>query len=121
MQGLDTLQKRGGLATKQIFVAGGGARSDEVCQITASQFGIPVYRTQTHEACGIGAALCAFVSKGIFSSYEEGLPQMVHVKDEFLPDKNDHAVYRELYERIFVKMFSKLSPLYQEIDEIIRS
>ncbi|MDR3284416.1 MAG: FGGY-family carbohydrate kinase [Treponema sp.] len=120
MQGLETLQKRGKLTTKKIFVAGGGARSDEVCQITASQFGIPVYRTQTHEACGIGEALCAFVSKGIFSSYEEGLQHMVHVKDEFLPDKNDHAVYRELYERIFVKVFSKLSPLYQEINEIIR-
>jgi sugar (pentulose or hexulose) kinase len=119
MQGLDTLQRRGGLTTKQLFVAGGGARSDEVCQITASQFGIPVYRTQTHEACGIGQALCAFVSSGIFSSYEEGLAQMVHVKDEFLPNTADRAVYRELYERIFVKMFSKLSPLYQEIAEIM--
>jgi sugar (pentulose or hexulose) kinase len=119
VQGLDTLQKRGKFTTKKLFVAGGGAKSDEVCQITASQFGIPVHRIQTHEACGLGAAICAFVSKGIFSSYDEGLQQMVHIKDEFLPDKNDHAVYRELYERIFVKIFSKLSPLYQEIDEII--
>jgi sugar (pentulose or hexulose) kinase len=119
MQGLDTLQKRGNFTTKKIFVAGGGAKSDEVCQITASQFGLPVYRIQTHEAGGIGAALTAFVSKGLFSSYEQGLDEMVHIKDEFLPDKNDHAVYRALYERIFVKLFAKLSPLYQEIDEIL--
>jgi sugar (pentulose or hexulose) kinase len=119
MQGLDTLQRRGGLTTRHVFVAGGGSRSDEVCQITASQFGLPVYRTQTHETCGIGQALCAFVSAGVFSSYEEGLARMVRVKDEFLPVKADHAIYRDLYERIFVKMFGKLSALYQEIDEII--
>jgi sugar (pentulose or hexulose) kinase len=119
MQGLATLQKRGRFTTKKIFVAGGGAKSDEVCQITASQFGLPVYRTQTHEAGGIGAALTAFVSKGIFSSYEQGLGEMVHIKDEFLPNKADHAVYEALYERIFVKLFGKLSPLYREIDEIL--
>ncbi|MDR0718556.1 MAG: FGGY-family carbohydrate kinase [Treponema sp.] len=121
MQGLEVLNKRGNLTTKEIFVAGGGARSDEVCQITASQFGLPVYRTQTYETCGIGSALTAFVSKGIFSSYEEGLKEMVQIKDEFLPDKNDHSIYRELYEKVFTKMFNKLSPLYQEINEIIRS
>jgi sugar (pentulose or hexulose) kinase len=120
MQGLETLQKRGKLTTKKLFVAGGGSRSDEVCKITASQFGLPVYRTQTYEACGIGEVLTAFVAKGIFSSYEEGLQEMVHIKDEFLPDQKDHGIYRELYERIFTKLFSKLSPLYQEINDIIR-
>jgi sugar (pentulose or hexulose) kinase len=120
MQGLDTLQTRGKLKVTKLFVAGGGSKSEEVCKITASQFGLPVYRTQTYEACGIGEALTAFVAKGFFSSYEEGLHQMVQVKDEFLPNKTEHQIYRELYERIFLKLFNKLSPLYQEIDEIIR-
>ena len=120
MQGLDALQTRGKLKVSKLFVAGGGSKSDEVCRITASQFGLPVYRTQTYEACGIGGALTAFTAKGIFASYEEGLRRMVHVKDEFLPDPAAHQLYRELYERIFLKLFGKLSPLYQEIDAIIR-
>jgi sugar (pentulose or hexulose) kinase len=118
LQGLETLQKRGRLTTESLFVAGGGARSDEVCRITASQFGLPVYRTQTHEACGIGQALCAFVSRGVFASYEEGLAQMVHIKDEFLPNAADHARYRALYDGVFVKVFNKLSSLYKEINAI---
>jgi sugar (pentulose or hexulose) kinase len=120
MRGLESLQKRGKFTTKKIFVAGGGAKSDEVCQITASQFGLPVYRTQTHEAGGIGAALCAFVAKGVFASYEEGLSAMVHIKDEFLPNEADHAIYRQLYERVFIKLFDKLSPIYEAINDIIK-
>jgi sugar (pentulose or hexulose) kinase len=94
LQGLESLQTRGKLNITKIFVAGGGSQSDEICRITASQFGLPVYRTQTYEACGIGEAIAAFVSKGIFSSYEQGVGEMVSVMDEFLPDKTDHAIYR---------------------------
>jgi sugar (pentulose or hexulose) kinase len=120
LEGLRTMEKRGGLKITEIFVAGGGSQSAEICRITASQFGMPVYRTQTHEAGGVGASLCAFVSQGVFSSYEEGLAQMVHIKDQFLPDNTAHEIYRELYERIFTKLFSRLSPLYREINHILR-
>jgi sugar (pentulose or hexulose) kinase len=59
------------------------------------------------------------VSKGIFSSYEEAIAAMSHVTDTFEPNKADHAIYEELYSRIFEKMFKKLSPLYQEIGSIL--
>jgi sugar (pentulose or hexulose) kinase len=83
-------------------------------------FGLPVYRIQTYEATGIGSSMAAFVSKGIFSSYEEAIKEMVHIKDEFLPETRAHEVYEQLYSRIFEKMFVKLSPLYQEIGTILR-
>jgi sugar (pentulose or hexulose) kinase len=120
MEGLRGMEKRGKLSVKSLFVAGGGSQSDEICRITASMFGLPVYRIQTYEATGIGSSMAAFVSKGIFSSYEEAITAMVHVKDEFLPDAKMHEVYEQLYGRIFEKMFVKLSPLYQEIGTILR-
>jgi sugar (pentulose or hexulose) kinase len=119
MEGMRSLEKRGGLQVKEIFVGGGGAQSDEVCRITASQFGLPVYRTQTHEAAGIGAALASFVAQGVFSSWEEGVREMVHIKDEFLPDQAEHRIYEDLYGKIFAKVFDRLSPLYRDIDGII--
>jgi sugar (pentulose or hexulose) kinase len=119
LDGLRNMEKRGKLRVAKLFVAGGGSKSAEVCRITASQFGLPVYRIQTHEATGIGASLAAFVAQGVFSSYEEGLKAMVHVQDEFLPGKEDQRIYRELYEGIFKKIFTKLAPLYEEIDAII--
>ncbi len=119
MEGLQTIEKRGKLKIKKLFVAGGGSRSDEICQITANMFGLPVYRTQTHEVCGIGSAMTAFVAKGVFASYEEGMKSMVHIKDEFLPDKAEHRIYSRLYDNVFIKTFDKLSPLYKKINDII--
>jgi sugar (pentulose or hexulose) kinase len=116
MEGLRGMEKRGKIQVKRLYVAGGGSQSAEVCRITASQFGLPVYRTQTHEVTGIGAAMAAFVAKGIFSSYNEGIEAMVHIKDEFLPDMKIHAVYEEIYNEIFEKIFDKLSPLYTKIE-----
>ena len=63
----------------------------------------------------IGAAMTAFVAKGIFSSYNEGIRAMVHIKDEFIPDMKVHAIYEELYNEVFDKIFDKLSPLYAKI------
>jgi sugar (pentulose or hexulose) kinase len=83
-------------------------------------FGLPVYRIQTYEAAGIGSSMAAFVSLGIFSSWEEGIAAMSHIKDEFLPNEEDHKIYKELYEKIFKKIFDKLSPLYQELSGIIK-
>jgi sugar (pentulose or hexulose) kinase len=119
IDGLRTMEKRGNLSVKEIYVAGGGSQSAEVCRITASMFGIPVYRAQTHETAGIGSSLTAFVAQGVFSSYEEGIKAMVHIKDEFIPDPAEHEVYARLYEKVFKKIFGKLSPLYQELNGII--
>jgi sugar (pentulose or hexulose) kinase len=119
LEGLRLMEKRGKLRVTSLFVAGGGSQSDEICRITASQFGLPVYRVQTHEATGLGSAISAFTAKGIFSSYEEAIGEMVHIKDEFKPDDRIHEVYQELYTRIFEKIFAKLAPLYQEINTIL--
>ncbi|GHU43492.1 carbohydrate kinase [Spirochaetia bacterium] len=120
MEGLRGMEKRGKLKVKSLYVAGGGSQSDEICRITASMFGLPVYRTQTYEAAGIGSALTAFVSKGIFSSYEEAVGAMVHIKDEFLPNNREHKLYEQLHERVFVKIFEKIAPLYEDMHNILQ-
>jgi sugar (pentulose or hexulose) kinase len=119
MEGLRSMEKRGGMKIRSLYVAGGGSRSNEVCGITASMFGIPVYRIQTHEAAGIGAALAAFKALGAFDSWEEGVLSMVHVKDEFLPDRRASEIYEALYQKVFSRIFAKLSPLYGELRKVL--
>jgi sugar (pentulose or hexulose) kinase len=119
MDGLRGMEKRGKLKVKELYVAGGGSQSGEICRLTASMFGLPVYRTQTHEVTAIGSSLAAFVAQGFFSSYEEGIKAMVHIKDEFIPDPGEHEIYGELYQEVFSKIFDRLSPLYERIGEII--
>ena len=118
IEGLRAIEKRGKTNVEQLFVAGGGSQSREICQITANMFGLPLYRIQTHEVSGMGSALIGFVSKGVFSSYAEAVESMVHIQDEFLPDPEEHEIYNRLYEQAYCKLFERLAPLYQVIDNI---
>lgn len=114
MDGLYNLEKRSKTKIESIYLAGGGSQSDEICQITANMFGLPVYRIQTYEACGLGSSMVAFVSRGIFKDYDEAIASMVHIKDEFHPNMEEYKIYKDLYSDIFTKIFKKLEPLYRK-------
>lgn len=118
MDGLYTMERRGKLKFKQLFVAGGGAQSDEICQITANMFGLPVYRIQTHEASGLGSSIVAFVAKGVFPGINEAVQHMVHIKSSFMPDMEEHEIYQDLYKEVFTKIFPRLLPLYKKTSNL---
>lgn len=118
MDGMRHMEKRGDFRFEEIRVGGGGAQSSEICQITADMFGLPVVRTQTYEVSGIGSAIPAFVSLGVFDSYKEALHHMVYKKDVFLPDKKQHAVYQKLYEDVYKQIYPKLSEIYMRMSKI---
>jgi sugar (pentulose or hexulose) kinase len=112
MEGLENIEKRGKIKAKRLFVAGGGSQSPEILQITANMFGLPVRRVHTHEVTGLGSSLVAFVSQGVYKSYGEAVAAMVHPQAPFEPDPAQRALYRRLYEEIYVKVFDKLKPFY---------
>ena len=117
---LDIMQKRAKRRVDEVFVGGGGARSDIVCQITADVFGIPVKRIQTHEACSVGAAMVAFLALGVFRDYDEAIAHMVHVADVFKPRKTEHETYMDLYSGAYCKVFRRLEPVYRRIIKITK-
>lgn len=114
IDGLKTIEKRGHIKVKRLFAAGGGSQSNEICQITANMFGLPLCRIQTYEVSGLGSSMIAFVSLGIFADMEEAITSMVHIRDEFMPDRSEHMVYEKIYNEIFSKIFKKLLPLYKK-------
>ena len=113
MEGMKSIEKRTGKRTESIYLAGGGSLGDEICQITADMFGVPVNRIQTHEAAVIGSSILTFCAIGHFASVREGIEKMVHVKDTFLPDMKVHKRYDLIYHKIFSRIFDKLKPLYE--------
>jgi len=119
MDGLYTMEKRGKVKIKKLFLAGGGSQSDTICQITANMFGLPAYRIQTFEATGLGSAMVAFVATGVHKDIHEAAAKMVRVKDEFLPDMKEHEIYKLLFKDVFSKVFEKLLPLYKTYEEHI--
>ncbi len=120
MDGMYSMQRRSGQVIKEIFVAGGGSQSDEICQITANMFGLPVIRIQTHEASGLGASIAGFVAMGEFQSYEEAISHMVHIKDTFQPNMEEHIVYEKLYKYVYKRIYPRLLPLYRKIKYLTR-
>lgn len=121
MDGMRLMERRSGHEFKEIYLGGGGSQSDEICQITADMFGIPAIRVQTYEVTGIGCAMTAFVGIGAFAGYKEAVESMVHKKDIFLPDMNQHKIYAVLYEDVFKNIYGKLAPLYERLHEIYHS
>jgi len=115
-EGLKRMSKRGKQEIKELFVGGGGSQSDEICQIAANMFGLPVSRIQTHEACGLGSSMVGFVSCGIFNSIEDAIKNMVRTKDTFKPDMKEHQKYVNYY-KVYDKMYRKLEPLYINLRE----
>lgn len=113
MYGLYTMSKRGKQTIREIYVGGGGSQSNEICQLSADMFGLPVKRIQTHEACGLGAAIVGFISLGVYKDADEAINYMVKTKDIFEPNMIKHDFYYKTYKSVYSKMARRLVPLYQ--------
>ena len=104
-EGLLTIEKNQKQKLTSLMVSGGGSQCDEICQITADIFGLPVSRTQTNETTSIGAALAGFLAAKVFEKPEDAVKAMVHVTKTFEPIKENV----ELYKYYFAE-FEKIYP-----------
>ena len=98
---------------KAIRISGGGASSDQICQLYSDLFNIPVERVQTVEAASLGAAIGGFLSLGVYSDVEEAVNNMVRVTKTFQPRKENALVYKELYENAYSKIYKSISKLHR--------
>lgn len=115
---MKAMERRGNKHITELFVGGGGSKSDLACQILADTFGLPVKRIHTHEASSIGAAMVCFVSKGEFKSFDEGIESMVHISDVFTPDEKNHEVYMNMYNKVYRKIYKNVRPLYATMNDL---
>ena len=89
---------------KQFTVSGGGAQSDEICQIMADIFNKPLKRGKTHESSALGAAILTAYGINQFASVEEAVKNMVAYKDTFEPNPEHAKIYKALFEKVYLKM-----------------
>ncbi len=117
-EGLEKVEKAGGVKVEKVAVSGGASQSDEICKITADIFNRPMIKGRTHETSGLGAAIATAVGIGIFPSFKAAVEHMVSVKTVFQPDPVNVTIYRNLYRRVYRKIYGALEPLYAEIKAI---
>ena len=117
-EGKEKIEKVSKTKINQLAVSGGASQSNEICQIAADIFNLPVVRGRTAETSGLGAAILTAFGTGHFKSVEDAVKEMVNLRDEFLPNQAHNEIYDRMYKRVYKKMYKKLEPFYHEIRKI---
>jgi len=47
--------------------------------------------------------------------FDTAIKEMTRLGDTFEPNPQAHAIYKELYHRVYQKMYGRLKPLYEGI------
>jgi len=118
LEGLHKMEKKGKQKVNKLAVSGGASQSDEICQISADIFNLPLVRGKTWETSGLGAAIVTAAGLGVYPSVGAAIKNMVGYKKIFEPDRKNAKIYQELFERVYKNIYKALCPLYKEIRDI---
>jgi sugar (pentulose or hexulose) kinase len=118
-EGAERSVKRSKIPIQELRVSGGGSQSKVAMQITADIFGLPVRRPHTFETSGLGAAIDAAVGVGIHPNFNSAVYQMTHIGETFEPNLMHHEKYDQLYNSVYLKMYKRLHPLYDAIQDFV--
>lgn len=117
-QGAELTQDKNGVPITEVRATGGGSRSDSIVQMTADIFGLPVYRPRTPETSMLGAAMDAAVGLKLYPDVPAAVRAMAPAGDFFVPNRDNERIYRELYERVYLRTYDRLLPLNRDIQQI---
>jgi sugar (pentulose or hexulose) kinase len=117
-EGAERTSRRSHIPITELRVAGGGSQSPAAMQLTADIFGLPVSRPHVYEASGLGAAMDVAVGIGLHPDFVSAVGVMAHLGDTFEPDLAAHQIYNDLFERVYLRMYKRLRPLYESIRSV---
>jgi len=100
--------------SKRICLTGGAARSEQWVQIFADVFQAPVEIPAGTELGALGAAICAAVAVGRYTSYEDAVGAMVKMSRLQNPNPALAEVYARKYE-CYQHVISALAPVWKDL------
>jgi len=117
-EGGELTQRKTNVPVARLKVSGGGSQSDAAMQITADVFGMAAERPHTFETSALGAAIDAAVGLKIYPDFPSAVKGMTRTGKIFEPSADHHRLYDDLYNRVYLKMYGRLKPLFKEIRDI---
>ena len=72
---------------------------------------------KTNETASLGCAIVAYKYLNVYKDYDEAVKNMVHKSVVFKPNQDNHEKYDVLFNKVYKKMFNKLSGIYLDIKE----
>jgi sugar (pentulose or hexulose) kinase len=112
------MERRTGTPMTEMWICGGGSRSDLLMQINADVLGIATRRSACNEASGLGAAILGAVGAGLHPDIDTAVAAMAREGQRFEPNPANVALYSRLYEQVYAPMYGRLRPLYKAIQRI---
>ena len=79
---------------------------------------LPAASYLASKASGLGAAIDAAVGLGLHPNFATAVADMTHLGITFEPNPANHRIYDELYNRVYLRMYGRLRPLYEQIRDI---
>jgi glycerol kinase len=89
---VDVMTRDAAIAVPELSVDGGAAANDLLCELQATELGVPVRRPQVAETTALGAAFLAGLATGVWSSTDE-LKDTWRLDKRFEPQERDDAAY----------------------------
>ena len=86
-------------APRAVRISGGAAKSPVWVQMFADILNVPIEVTVCEELGALGAAMCAGIGVGLFSSYQDAVARMVRVARTVHPCAENVPVYQKKYQR----------------------
>jgi sugar (pentulose or hexulose) kinase len=117
-EGKERIEKRSGVRITELRIAGGGSQSDAAMQLSADIFGLPAARAHVYETSGLGAAIAVAAGLGLHADFATAIRAMTRPGRVFHPDPANSRIYEQLYQRVYLKMYKRLQPMYAEIADI---
>ena len=117
-EGMEAIQTRSKVTVTACALSGGASQSEAICQIAADIFNLPMRIGATHETSGLGAAVVTAAGTGIYPTIQEACARMTLPARYFEPNPDHVSIYEGLYNKVYRRMYGRLSPLYKTIQAI---
>ncbi|MGQ0630212.1 MAG: glycerol kinase GlpK [Sporichthyaceae bacterium] len=96
---VEVMTAEAGVAAPALTVDGGASANDLLCQLQATELGVPVRRPEILETTGLGAAFLAGLGTGVWSSQAE-IAATWRLDATFDPGPRDDSGYRRWTEAV---------------------
>lgn len=96
----------------EVRLAGGGSRSQTWAQMFADAMDLPVIVTQAEETGALGSAICAGIGVGRYSSLEDAVASVVHVRHVYEPRADRHSDLAEGFAK-YMEIADALRPIWR--------
>ena len=117
-EGAIRTEKRNKVKIEKLRISGGGSQSSTAMQLTADIFNLAAEQPHTYETSALGAAIDAAVGLKIFSDFKSAIKSMTRTGEVFDPIPENSKIYKELFNEVYMKMYKKMKPLYEDIRSI---